>query len=361
MRLLLALSFFIGGLAQAATLDIGNVAPGAGEVRLSFAGGSSSAGLSYLEFARTEHPLGPLVVTALGAGDRVVAHGVFEFESHADVAAMLVLIGNGTAEAPYALRLYDGLDDGRADTKAVQEASISLHHLAPFTGATTAADFEAVLPCAHTHIGSAGSGSSGSRVGRYEQSATSVFHGNANMTCNLKTAHPSFGSFDIPVVVSNGTLRFLLVGDGLYEPKRVLVLENGVVKLVAAETAPAVAAVIRSTAFWYDLARPAQGVSLYELKGSDDVFGTWFTHDDAGQPVWYLFNGVATGVPGQRDLIVQAPTRDGAGFASLGTTGTARLFYIDCNQAELRVQLGRDYFTLRLRRSREVIGCDALD
>ena len=362
MRALLALSFLFAGLAQAATLDLGNAAPGAGEIRFAFAGGSPAVGLDYLEFYRADRPLGTLEVAAHGADNRVLAQSRFDFESRDQVDAMLVLIGNGTAETPYELRLYDGVADDRvAAAKSVTDASIHLHHLAPFAGATSTPDFEALLTCPHVDSDGSGGGSFGSRVLAYRQRGTNVFSGDADMTCRLKTAHASFGSFDLPIGVSNGTLRVILVGDAINEPPRVLMLQNGNVLGVASETAPAVGSVMRSTAFWYDLARPAQGVSLYEIKGSGDVFGTWFTHDERGQPVWYLLNGVATGMPGQRDLVVQAPARDGAGFARLGTSGTARLFYVDCNQAELRILLGRDYFTLRLRRSREVIGCDALD
>jgi hypothetical protein len=358
MRLMLGLALLLAGVAQAATLDLGNVAPGSGGVRLAFADGTSSSSLSYLQFVRVDRPRGRVDVVAIGAADRVLAEAAFEFEPGPDVDAMLVLIGNGSPETPYELRLYDGVGSSSADNKATIRATVGLHHLAPFAGATTVDDFEAVAPCEQAGNISA---SSASRVSRYGQNSTQSHVGEGGFTCSLKTAHPGFGSFDLPTSLVDGTLRFLLVGDGQYEPQRVLILQNGAVQRVASETAPAVGAVMRSPAFWFDLARPAQGVSLYELKDSDDVFGTWFTHDAAGKPIWYLFDGVATGVPGQRELMVYSPARNGR-TARLGAVGTARLFYVDCNQAELRVLLGDGgYFTLRLRRSREVIGCDALD
>lgn len=358
----LSLALLAAG-AQAANLDLGNVAPGAGNVRLSIGGTDGAVGLGYLEFERVQREPGPLQVTALGADDRVLAQASFAFAPTAGVDPMLVLSGNGSGETPFALRLYDGgTATGGTPAKADVSVSVALHHLAPFAGATTATDFEAVATCPNSDA-NGGSGSFGSRVTRYGEGFTQAgFSSDGSMTCQLKTAHPAFGSFDLQVPVAGGTLRFLLVGDGAHEPSRVLVMANGTVNLVSGESTPAVGAVLRSTAFWFDLARPAQGVSLYELPASNDVFGTWFTHDEAGQPVWYLLNGVATGVPGQRDLIVQAPTRaGGSGQARMATSGTARLFYIDCNQAELRVRLGREYYTLRLQRSREVVGCDALD
>ena len=360
-RVLATLSLLFAGVANAATLDIGNVAPGAGEVRLVFAGSGGNAALDYLEFQRTEHALGPLEVTAIGAGDRVLAQGNFVLESRAQVDALLVLTGNGTTEMPYALRLYDGVNDADTSSAKVESVAYALHHLAPFAGATTATAFEAVLTCAHLHADGNGGGSEGVRVTNYGHVFSGIFTSDGDtLSCRLKTAYPAFGSFDLETEASDGTLRVLLVGDGLSEPARVLILQNGVVQRVAEESAPAVGAVLRSQDFWFDLARPAQGVGLYEMPGSDDTFGTWFTHDEGGQPVWYFFDGHATDVPGQRDLVVYRPSKGAQGTA-LGVAGSARLFYLDCNQAELRVLLGsRDYFTLRLQRSREVSACDKL-
>ena len=359
-RLMMFLVLLVAGAAQAATLDLGNVAPGSGPVQLAFAGQTPSPALGYLQFVRVDRPLGPIQVTAIGAGDRVLAEATFEFQAAADVTAMLVLAGNGTPETPYRLRLYDGVLDAQQPGKATR-AAIALHHLAPYAGAVGQTGFEAVVQCEGMNTSGNGGSSFGLRVLRYDESATTVFRGNATVICEVKTAHASFGSFDLPVTLVDGTARFLLVGDGLYEPQRILILQDGNVVRVAEESAPAIGAVTRSEDFWFDLARPAQGVSLYELPNSDDTFGTWFTHDDDGEPTWYLFNGTATDVPGQRELVVHHPSRT-AGVAALSVAGSARLFYLDCNHAELRVLLGeRDYFTLRLQRSREVRVCDALD
>lgn len=360
MRALTVLSMFFAGVVQAAALDVGNVAPGSGEIRLAFADESTSGPvLDYLEFERIERPPGPFEVVAFDPDNHVLAQATFEFEPTQEVPSMLVLIGNGSAETPYGLRLHDGSHDADMADETPARSAVALHHFAPFSGATAQEEFEAVASC--NYLDADDSVSASARVLGYDQDAIRLLHGDGAYDCNLKTANPAFGSFDIEVPLVDGTLRFLLVGDGSHAPQRVLVLENGVVSQVVAESAPAVVAFTHSTAFWYDLTRPAQGVSLYELPGSDDVFGTWFTHDETGRPIWYLFNGVATGIPGQRDLVVQRPSRNGA-VTRLGTAGSARLFYVDCNQAELRVFIGdRDYFTLRLRRSREVVSCEALD
>jgi len=355
-RLLIAslLALVFGG-AQAATLDLGNVAPGAGQVRWLVDGQPAAGSLGYLAFARLERAPGTLHVVALASDERVLAEADVDLQPQGGEDALLLLTGNGSDEAPFALRFND---DAPAPEAKTVRAHVAAHHAAPFAGATGTEGFEARGACR-----SNGVTLGDVAVGRYGDSESMALDVDpAGADCDFKTADPRFGSFDLQVApLLAGTLRFLLVGDGVLEPPRVLVLQNGSVQQVAAESMPVVGTVLRSEDFWFDLARPAQGVSLYEIAGSDDVFGTWFTHDDSGKPVWYLLEGVASaGMPQQRELIVQQPQRSEARTA-LQSHGTARLFYVDCNTAELRILMGeRDYYTLRLKRSREVMACDAL-
>lgn len=371
MRALIASALLLlSATASSATLDLGNVAPGSGDIRLVFAAQESPV-LPYLGFARIQHDAGPLEVTAIGSGGRVMAEATFELQNTPDVQAMVVLVGNGTEAAPWKIRLFDGTRDSETVPsipssvakstagKVAIGSAVTIHHYAPFDGATDGSDFEAVAACRAQD--SVGTLATPIRASRYGDSVVTVYTHEGDYTCSFKSADRRFGAFDFSMPLGTGTLRFLLVGDGASEPTRVLVLQDGVVVRVASETAPAIGAVTRSEDFWYDLARPAQGVGLYELPGSDDVFGTWFTHDDDGEPVWYLLDGTATDIPGQRELAVYRPSRNGAARA-LAAAGSARLFYLDCNQAELRILMGdTDYVTLRIRRSREVASCDALD
>jgi hypothetical protein len=288
----------------------------------------------------------------------------------------VVLAGNGSEEAPWRIRLFDGTRDGEtvpsvpavapmpsvlskaAPPKSIGSA-VTIHHFAPFEGSVDGDDFEAVAACRSQN--SVGTLATPIRVTRYGESVVTVHTHDGDYACSFKSADRRFGAFDFSLPLGPGTLRFLMVGDGTTEPTRVVVLQDGEKVRVASETAPAIGAVTRSEDFWFDLARPAQGLGLYELPGSEDVFGTWFTHDDDGEPAWYLLDGVATDIPGQREFAVYRLTREGAA-RSMAAAGSARLFYLDCNQAELRILLGdTDYVTLRIRRSREVAGCEALD
>ena len=361
--------------ASSATVDVGNVAPGSGEVRLMFAGQASPA-LPYLGFARIEHPTGPIQITAVGSGGRVMADAIFELQDTPDVQAMVVLAGNGSEQAPWRIRLFDGTRDGEtvpslpasisrstAKSAAVAKATgsaVTIHHFAPFEGAMDGGEFEAAAACRSQN--SVGTLATPIRVSRYGDSVVTVYQHDGDYACTFKSADHRFGAFDFSMALGSGTLRFLMVGDGASEPTRVVVVQDGRVVRVASETTPAIGAVTRSEDFWFDLARPAQGVGMYELPGSGDVFGTWFTHDDDGEPVWYLLDGAATDIPGQREFTVYRLSSDGGSARSMAASGSARMFYLDCNQAELRILLGdTDYVTLRIRRSREVAGCDALD
>jgi hypothetical protein len=371
MRAMIASALLLASAAaSSATIDVGNVAPGSGEVRMLFADQETGA-LPYLDFQRIQHDAGPIEVTAVGEGGRVMAEARFELQNTPDVQAMVVLVGNGTEAAPWKIRLFDGTRDSETvpsipsseakskSAKAAIGSAVTIHHFAPFDGATDGSEFEAVAACRAQD--SVGTLATPIRVSQYGESVVTVYTHEGDFTCTFKSADRRFGAFDFSMPLGSGTLRFLLVGDGASEPTRVMVLQDGAVVRLASETTPAIGAVTRSEDFWYDLARPAQGLGLYELPGSENVFGTWFTHDEDGEPVWYLLDGVATDIPGQREFTVYRFTRSGAA-RSAAAAGSARLFYLDCNQAELRILLGdTDYVTLRIRRSREVASCEALD
>ncbi len=347
--------------AQGAELQVGNVAPASGRIQLLAEGAPLGPTLGYLEFSRVERALGSIRVQAVDSGARVLAEATVDMQSASLIQPMLVLTGNGTIE-PYELHLYDGVRDSEGTpAKAIDAATIALHHLAPYAGAADPVATDANLICVDRSA-NGDEGSTGTKVLTYLDVATLPYTSRRDThVCSFKLADPTFGSFDLSVPVVEGTMRFMMVGDGESEPFRVLILQNGEVLRVAEQSAPAVGAVTRSDDFWYDLARPAQGVGLYEIPGGEDIFGTWFTHDPAGKPIWYFFDGVATDLPGQRELVLYRPSRGEQGNV-MTAVGSARLFYLDCNQAELRIMLGeQDFFTLRIRRSRDVASCDALE
>lgn len=117
---------------------------------------------------------------------------------------------------------------------------------------------------------------------------------------------------------------------------------------------------LTSTTVWTDQDRPAEGIAVYEIGLSGNVAVTWFTFDADTKPVWYFLDGIPAAVPGWRDLIVYRVDREG-GTQHTVAVGSARLIYQDCNNANLRIVLGQEFRSLRLRRTLAVPRCAALD
>jgi hypothetical protein len=350
--------------AQALDLQVGNLAPGAGRVEIRVAGAAERTALAYLEFDRlaTAGNSNRLEVSAVSSDSgEVLAHAVFELAPASGVEPALVFAGNGVDQV-FALHLFQQVgDEVSSAITAPSEAAFGIHHLAAFAAARNeigeyTIECTGSTPNGETSRFTAGGSALYFGSGRVERVDTQF----AQNACALQVIDPLFGTFELSASVQSGqTLRMFLTGDGKREPFRLVAVIGAQIVAVAGESAPAPGAVLSAAAFWYDQARPAQGVTLYEIPESPDVFGTWFTHDSSGKPIWYSFDGIIGDLPGQRDLLVYRPARDPAMPQTL--VGSARLYYLDCNQAELRVVLEpSDLRTLRIHRSRNVQACDAL-
>ena len=355
------------GSAHAGTVYFGNLAPGAGNVVLRVDGQSRSSALGYLDFAASEvagsaaSPASVTVSAVSAETGAVLATDLLVVAPDALVEPMLVFAGNG-ADQPYRLHLYQNRGSESVAPKALENAVVGFHSVAPYAASSTD-ESDAVLKCSGTANGiSTASSTIDFATAGYGRSNVFAFGSPANDTiCQLLLDGPTVGSFDLQAAPQSGrTLRFFLTGDGSIEPFRVLAVIGADIVAVAGDDTPAPGAVLAANAFWYDEARPAQGITIYEIPDSPDVFGTWFTHDVDGKPIWFTFNGVVGDLRGQRDLLVNRPGR--GTDAPPTRAGSARMYYLDCNHAELRVVLDpSDLRTLRIRRSREVQACDALD
>ncbi len=373
-RFLIVLTTAILGLgasayAAATDIQIGNVAPASGDVQLYVDGVRFGPTLAYLAFAKIARNDGPLRVEAVAGGDRLLAAATLDLQADPRIQPMLVLVGNGS-EQPYSIRLYQRV--GLAETKdansssrakSIENAAVAAHHLAPYAESTGDASLINVLSCLGVSPNSSSAASTS--LSRNPGFGAVVAHPHSSLqeinTCRFTATHPIMGGFDVTVpMTSHRTVRFILVGDGNNSPFRLVVAQDGVVLQIVEPSTPMPAALIRSDDVWFDLSRPAQSITLYEIPGGPDVFGFWFTHNADGTPTWFFFDGVATDLPGQRDLTMHRGT--GSDENPTVLVGSARLFYLDCNNAELRVLSGeREFHTLRLRRSREVDACDALE
>jgi hypothetical protein len=367
LRGLALVALLFAGGAQAAGFYVGNLAPGAGNVLFRIDGQMRSDALGYLDFAATElsgsttEP-GSITFSVVSADSgTVLASEVLVFAPDPLVEPMLVFAGNGS-DQPYRLHLFQHRGSETVAPKALENAVVAFHSLAPYAASRTD-ESQVVLECSGASAGVSSSSSAFdfTAAGYGRSNVFSISDRSDGSLCNLQLTGATIGSFEVEAAPQSArTLRFFLTGDGTKESFRVLAVIGADLVAVAGDATPAPGAVLVSGAFWYDEARPAQGITLYEIPDSNDVFGTWFTHDEAGKPIWFYFNGLVGDLPGQRDLLVNRPGRSAG--APQTRAGSARMNYLDCNHAELRVLLDpSDYRTLRIRRSREVQACDALD
>lgn len=366
--LVVAGACLLPGLAFAADLQIGHVAPGAGRVAIFADDVPLTAALDYLDFETVDLDKGTHMLQARDTGTgAVLAEYLLAFSPEAKVLPLLVLAGNGQ-DVPLEFLDYQRQGEGSlAPSKVLENGIYGGHVLAPYPGSLDDRTLDPQVVCASRSATGGGEeygfNLGGMLLGFGASQTVEIDSRHESTICTLSISHPVVGAFRVDgTMLSQQTLRMLLVGDGFNAPFQVVVTRDGELVQVADALQPNIGGVIRSPSFWYDRSRPAQGITLYEIPGSPHVFGTWFTHTGEGAPVWYFLDGSANGLPGQRDVVVLKSQRDAD--AAMEVVGSARLFYLDCNQAELRVVLGNDfsnYRTLRLRRSREISACEVFD
>lgn len=180
--------------------------------------------------------------------------------------------------------------------------------------------------------------------------------------CNFQFGLVGAGAFSFTDVwlYRGKTTRFLLVGNGGSHPYQLVIVTGA--EVVAMPENPPIepGPTLVSDQFWFDRSRPAQGVSLFEMPGAGLLYGTWQTFDQSGEPVWYVLDGTARSLPGDRDITIYSA--DTANGLQLTPVGSGRLTYFNCNLAEARFALsGEEVRFLRLERAVAVDQCFALE
>jgi hypothetical protein len=362
---LAALTFGASASAQA-HLEFGNVAPGSGTVELRV-DGARAASLDYLDFGKLHHSNGPLVVEAITESGDTLAQASFRLVPESGVKPMLLLVGNGE-ERPYELRLFQHgyAEEGRPWIADVGNgALVAVHHLAPVPPPehdparpwTVQTHCEGNTPGGGGFDGGGVYGEDDWYFGTMRGMVWSAQH--AFNQCTLAINRVGIGTLELAAPFSqSSTLRMMLVGDGRSENFQIVAVENGVLVGAGAVAEPKPIAVTRSQDIWYDINRPAQAVTLYETPDGQGLLGFWFTHDTLGRPTWFHLDGGPIGYPGQWELTLY---RMHAQATPIEEVGRARLFYLDCNNADLRVLSGDREHTLRLRRSMQVTSCASFD
>ena len=362
-RILVLLAGLLAAVsAHAVEVAVGNLAAGTAHrtpVQFLVDGNRIERHLEYRRFVSVDLAPGThRFVFLLGQNPgELLAERVVDVRVVNDATPTVVLAGTGSAQ-PYTIEVYDGSTQPRS---VADRTTIALHHLAPFEGAQNAArGLVAGATCRDT----AAEGTQADRDVVYRDEAVLDPGDAAFQFCSVRFVAAGVGGIELSnlVLSTSGVLRAFLVGDAINAPFEIVAVYGTQVQGTSGEGAIDPSAIIRSPTYWFDPERPTEGVTLFEETGSSDAFGVWYTFAADGHAVWYALSGGVGTAFARRDFTVFEPTRSEDAFGALGVTGSAVLRYFDCNTAELRVVLnGTDLRTLRLRRSRPIEVCVALD
>ena len=346
--------------ANAELLLIGHFAPREAALDVRIDGQTVAENLQYLDVVRVEVTVGAFRVEITERGSqRPIGTAVYDlYGTQLPLQPMLYIAGTG---ADGATELY--MEQGPQDVHGSQQGNRALINIvnvsavrAQDSGAENAMQFS--LQCG-------GSSSNGGPFHLAQRVPVSLGFGLGSLSellCDLQMGLGPVGAFELFNVPlrSMQTTRFIVVGNGIDRPFQVVATVAEQVASIAnakeAEPAPA----IISDQFWYDLTRPGQGISLYELPAAGLVYGTWQTFAENGEPIWYVLDGGSRSLPGDRDLTIYSASIENG--LQLLPVGTGRLTYFNCNLAEARFTLGlNDVRRLRLERSLPVDRCSALE
>jgi hypothetical protein len=354
-----------GEVAAQETLHVGHVAPrtpSAGAISLQV--GVLTRTLAYGEFAALDLDAGTHAVQALDAGSgEVLASDEILLRPDSGLTPVLYLSGDG-ARHPYRLVLDQALRGEGAALGQTARRSFVLHHEAPLLAADEAASVRLETDCnreispLRSSFFEAGDLQFGTQ---WREPGPLV--GMDTLACDVVLGSSTLGGFRFRMTQSPSvaTRRAFLIGDAAARPAQVLLLDGAERVALLDLPPPQPRALAGSRDHWFDLVRPDQGLSLFEVGGTGIVFGTWFTLDSEAQPTWYYFEGAKVQGIGRRDVVVYVGSR-AAGAQSLTPIGSGRLQYVDCNEVEFRVLLGeRDFRTVRARRSQAVSFCPVFD
>ncbi|MCQ4166375.1 DUF4397 domain-containing protein [Tahibacter harae] len=211
-------------------------------------------------------------------------------------------IGNGAAQP---LELQALVDDNSAPPAG--SLKLRVLHAAPF-----AADSEATRVSVRTDAGDIVGGLSSVP---YKVSSTYLTLPAA--TYNLKVSTPDGVQTLIdaaPVTLPAGAvITVAAVGDGRNQPLGFVAVPVGAL--------PTETPVDRNlSGHWFNPETPGQGITFFPVPAFDNIVGTWYTYDTAGNQVWYGLDASAT--PGQT-TVDRPGTFDGreATFAVYRTSG----------------------------------------
>lgn len=362
-----ALAALSPAVLSAATLTLGHTAAGVDDVRFRVNGTLVTEPAAYLEFAAIQIEGDSVLIEALDAGDdsviaSVTMPGVFDPAPYEPAVLLAQMHPDSTPELIALPRGGGGMWVTNPGSGAQGARGIQYVDLA--TRATDAAveSTRKEQRCVTSRPnGGQGviTGQGGSRFGSASYGVH--FTGEGTTVCTFSVRAADLGAQQVDATpVAERTTRFLLVGDGDSAPYSLLALVGTQIIAQASGAPIVVGAMLESEDFWFDVTRPSQGLSLFDLPAGDVIYGTWYTFADDGTPRWYFLDGATESLPGRRDVRIYEMSRSGPPVTQVGS---AKLYYLDCNTAELRFTLGdaTDLRTLRVQRSVPVATCSVFE
>ena len=355
MRILVALLAVAFALAaQATPVAIANLAPdtagGSGvEVHVDGVAVVSTLGYKGLLAVDLDATAHRLEIFSAATGATLLDQTVV-VQAAGDASPTIAFIGNGFEQPHEAVVLA-------APADAVRGA-LSIVHAAAYAGEVQSVDYD--FACTRSD----GSGFAGNaQTLAYRGAAFYDDNGSGPPpACSVDVSGFPVGNLRIENLQlrAGAVLRAYLIGDGRRAPFELIAAIGAELVAGAAASVESPLPELTSTTIWSDRDRPAEGIAVYEVGLSGNVAVTWFTFGADTKPVWYYLDGIPAAVPGWRDLVVFRVDREG-GVQHTVPVGSARLIYQDCNNANLRIVLGQEFRSLRLRRTVADPRCAALD
>lgn len=361
---LAALLLQVSSQVRADPLLLGNFAGDVGPVDIHVNGQRVAAGLDYLDVASIDQPRGSLTISARSAtsGAELAALQVVFKAAISPVQPMLLLASTGEQGAPELwLQQESRLDVADFAERFPDSAFLSIINASTIESTESLdSGFQLQYQLACQRSRTSGSGFGLPQLEPIEWLTT--VDAEVGSLCTLQLGFTPAGAFEVSAIPvrSRESVRFLIVGNGETIPFQLAVLAGDQLHAVADAIEVEPGPLLPSNQFWFDRSRPAQGVALFEMPGAGLLHGTWQTFNTSGEAVWYLLDGAARNLPGDRDLTIFAvDMEDGL---RLTPAGTGRLTYFNCNEAEARFALsGQPVRFLRLERSEPVDQCYALE
>lgn len=89
------------------------------------------------------------------------------------------------------------------------------------------------------------------------------------------------------------------------------------------------------TGHWFDPANPGEGLGLHPVRGTQTMYGTWFTVSPSGEQIWYALDSTAfDGIRANFDVLLShGPDPDSPNGVALETVGHMQIDFLTCTTA----------------------------